>query len=66
MRIIVNGKATEVAENSNLGEFITACTLEGKGIIAELNEKVIIRDLWVETVLKEGDCLELVSLVGGG
>ena len=66
MRITVNGKATEVAENSNLGAFVSAYKLEGKGVIAELNERVITKDLWVETVLKEGDRLELVSLVGGG
>ena len=66
MRITVNGRTTDVTEETRLSDFVAAHKLEGKGVIVELNEKVIVRDLWAETVLKEGDCLELVSLVGGG
>ena len=66
MKITVNGKAVEIWENTSLSGFIEVYNLRREGVIAELNEKVITRDMWEDAVLREGDCLELVSLVGGG
>jgi sulfur carrier protein len=35
-------------------------------IAVELNGEVVRRNLWTETVLTEGDRLEVVHFVGGG
>jgi sulfur carrier protein len=66
LKITVNGKLVEISENTSLGEFIEARKLKQQSVIAELNEKVIERGMWENMVLTEGDCLELVALVGGG
>lgn len=66
MKITVNGKPVEISENTSLGEFMEAHRLRREGIIAELNERVIVRGAWGSAMLRDGDCLELVSLVGGG
>ncbi len=66
MKIVANGKVTEVAEGTSLQEFVLGRKTQAEGVIAELNEKVIRRDMWTGTVLADGDRLELVSLVGGG
>jgi sulfur carrier protein len=66
LKITVNGKPVEISENTSLSEFIETHKLRQEGIITELNERVIARDMWRGAVLTEGDCLELVSLVGGG
>jgi sulfur carrier protein len=66
LKITVNGKPVEISENTSLSEFIEARKLKQEGIIAELNERVVARGMWGGAVLMEGDCLELVSLVGGG
>jgi thiamine biosynthesis protein ThiS len=67
LKVNVCGKATEMKEGTSLQEFLESHGLGGaKQAIAVLNEKVVQNDLWPETVLVEGDCLELVSLVGGG
>jgi thiamine biosynthesis protein ThiS len=64
--IVVNGKAVEAEESTRLSEFISARRLQPETVIVELNEKVVRKDAWEKTLLAEGDCIELVSLVGGG
>jgi sulfur carrier protein len=66
LKVTVNGKAVEVQEQINLWDFVMTYRTEAEGIIAELNQRVVKRDIWMETVLTDGDKLELVSLVGGG
>jgi sulfur carrier protein len=62
----MNGQATEAAEKSTVRDLLLFYRLEPEGIIVELNERVIPGDRWAETMLCDGDRLELVSLVGGG
>ncbi len=66
MKVIVNGKAMEVTENTNLYDLLQSPKVKADTIIVVLNDVVVRKDMWTETVLKEGDCMELVSLVGGG
>ncbi len=66
MKLVVNGKAVEAIENINLHEFIAARRLQPETVIVELNERVVRKDAWEKTMLADGDCIELVSLVGGG
>ncbi len=66
MKLVVNGKAVEAEDNTKLSEFISVRRLQPETVIVELNEKVVRKDAWEKTLLAEGDCIELVSLVGGG
>lgn len=66
MKVIVNGRVMEIAENTNLWDLVVSCKVKPEAVVAELNEQVAGRDLWVNIILTEGDRLELVSLVGGG
>ena len=66
MKVTVNGKAMEVTENRNLYDLLQSSKVKADAIIVVLNDVVVRKDMWTETVLNEGDCMELVSLVGGG
>ncbi|HEY3276579.1 MAG TPA: sulfur carrier protein ThiS [Syntrophorhabdaceae bacterium] len=66
MKIEVNGRERDVPEGASLHDFILGTGVKPEGVIAELNRRVMGRDLWKETLLSSGDSLELVSLVGGG
>ena len=35
-------------------------------VAVELNRDIVQRDRWTETLLKDGDRLEIVHFVGGG
>jgi sulfur carrier protein len=66
MNVIVNGEAFETFENSCINDLILSLNLNAEGVIVMINETVIKQYLWKETLLEEGDRIELVSLIGGG
>lgn len=66
MQIQVNGELLEVAPQSSLSDLVAQLELSGKRIAIELNLEIIPRSLHAETLLKEGDRVEIVHAVGGG
>jgi sulfur carrier protein len=65
MIITVNGKAESIMPNTIL-EYITEKKIKPEALIVEYNFKIIKKDLWGTTFLKDNDTLELLSFVGGG
>ena len=35
-------------------------------VVVELNGAIINPKKWINTIIKDGDCLEVVTIVGGG
>lgn len=66
VKVMVNGKTTEIAGNTSIVDLINSLGLKPEMVIVDLNERVVSRDLWKSTLLGEADRLELVSFVGGG
>ncbi len=66
MMVVVNGTERDVAEGTTLGELVRGLDLEGKPFAVELNREVVRRARLAETALKDGDRVEIVTLVGGG
>ena len=69
MKIKVNGKEKNIKlENEKA---LLSSTLELLGympntIVVEVNDLIINSTKWDKKILKEGDSLEIVSIVGGG
>ena len=66
MQITVNGKPREVNEGCTLQQLVESLALKGDRIATERNLVVVPRASYAETVLNEGDRLEIVTFVGGG
>lgn len=66
MKITLNGKTRELTDALNLENVIGEFCTDKNPVIAELNGKIIKNPRWKETLIKEGDTVELVSFVGGG
>ena len=66
MRITLNGEPREVADSTTLRELVEHSTPPGSACAAEVNKDLVPRRKHQETVLREGDTVELVTLVGGG
>jgi len=66
MKIMVNGREVEVAGGMDLGRFINSGKVNPERVILVLNDGVVKSDRWTQTILSEGDRVELVSFVGGG
>jgi thiamine biosynthesis protein ThiS len=62
----VNGESREVPERTSLDDLVSELSLTPARIAIELNQKVVRRDRWAETILAEGDRIEIVHFVGGG
>ena len=66
MKITLNGKRKEFPSSLNLRSAVTQLCGDKTAIVAEVNGNIIKLPEWEKTLLQEGDCVELVSFVGGG
>jgi len=69
MKIKVNGEEKKLEldkENALLSTAINLMGYNPKTIIVELNDLIINSIKWGKVKLKDGDNLEIVSIVGGG
>ena len=69
MKIKVNGEEKKIAIDQENALLSTALNLMGykpNTIVVELNNLIINSLKWGEVRLKDGDNLEIVSIVGGG
>ena len=69
MKIKVNGKEKNIQLEND--QDLLSNTLELLGykpntVVVELNDLIINSSKWGNEILKEGDKLEIVSIVGGG
>ena len=69
MKLKINGEINTI-DNSNK-EFLLEGLLEHLGykpqlVVVELNGLIINPKDWINTIIKNGDCLEIVTIVGGG
>ena len=64
--IKVNGKETAVAKEQSLLDFLEEKKLDLNKIVVEYNAEILSKEKLVKVVLQKGDCLEIVSFVGGG
>ncbi|HZP00600.1 MAG TPA: sulfur carrier protein ThiS [Terriglobia bacterium] len=64
--IHLNGQPTEVPEGLSLDALLAWLKLPLDRIAVEHNLEIVSRPHWPETVVQEGDRLEVVHFVGGG
>ena len=69
MKINVNGEEKKIdldQENALLSSVLNSMGYKPNTIIVELNNLIINSLKWEKVKLKDGDNLEIVSIVGGG
>ena len=66
MEIQLNGETREFADNLTIENLLAALELEPTRVAIELNRDVVRRPDWADTVLRDGDRIEIVHFVGGG
>jgi sulfur carrier protein len=62
----VNGDRRQCPPRINLPNFLTDQGFNLRLIAVEYNGEILHRQFWPETYLKDGDRLEVVTIVGGG
>jgi len=66
MRIFLNGEAKEIAEGTSVLDLVLTLTGDPRGIAIERNLEIVPKAEHSETILADGDRLEVVQFVGGG
>ncbi len=66
MLIVVNGEEIDIAGCPTLADLVEHFGLGDRAVAVELNHELIPREQHADTRIRKGDCIELVTLVGGG
>lgn len=69
MELQINGEKRDFGELPSpltLSALIERLGMKVDRVAVELNRDIAPRDRWSETILKDGDQLEIVHFVGGG
>jgi sulfur carrier protein len=66
MRIQVNGQPRDIDSGSTVAKLLDNLGVTQPHVAVELNLEVVPRAEHARTILREGDRLEVVTLVGGG
>ena len=66
MKILLNKHSVEIPEGMSLQALAVSQELDTKYVAIAINMHVIKRDLWGQTVLKEGDSVTIIGISKGG
>ncbi len=69
MKLIVNGETKDINcsyTNVCLEDIIKLLGYQPQLVVVELNGSIINPKSWTKTTIKDGDSLEVVTIVGGG
>ena len=69
MKIKVNGEEKKLElkqKNALLSTALNSMGYKQNTVVVELNNLIVNSNKWKEVTIKEGDNLEIVSIVGGG
>jgi len=66
MNIFINGQSRDVAAGASIASLLAELDIKQPHVAVELNLEVVPRAQHGATLLRDGDRLEVVTLVGGG
>ena len=61
----VNGKQTD-SDGKSIAMLIESEGYDKTRVAVELNMEIVPKAMYIETILKDGDSVEIVGFVGGG
>ncbi|MFH1347508.1 MAG: cysteine synthase A [Candidatus Margulisiibacteriota bacterium] len=66
IKVFINGQPEKIKEKISVNDLLEAKKIRLGVVVVELNEKIIEREKYNLTLLKDGDLLEFVYYMGGG
>ena len=64
--ITVNGKQIQLTSEMSVADYLEQNNYQINRIAVEMNEEILPKYSYSETMLKDGDRLEVVTFIGGG
>ena len=66
MELTVNGESRRVPDGLTAGQLLAQLSVQPERVVVEVNLAVVKRAQLPSVILKDGDQVEIVRLVGGG
>jgi len=66
MTIFLNGEKKQVPDAITVSGLLEFLQIQHQRVAVERNEEIVKKAAYAETVVQEGDQLEVVSFMGGG
>ena len=66
VKIVLNGQAQQLPAPVTVAQLLATLQMPQRGVAVEINQQIVPRSLHEQHLLRDGDQLEIVSLVGGG
>jgi thiamine biosynthesis protein ThiS len=66
LRITLNGEPFELDSPLSVADLLTRLDIDPRRVAVEHNFSILKRHLFVDTLVNDGDRIEIVNFVGGG
>lgn len=66
IKITINGEERDIEANTTVAELLEGLKISIVGTAVERNREIVPKSTHGETVLNDGDVLEIVRMTGGG
>lgn len=66
MNLMVNGEPKTLPDGLTLQQLLDQLEIPNGRVACEVNVQIIKRALYPQTILKEGDEVEIIQAIGGG
>ena len=66
MVITLNGEPYELDAPLSVADLLTKLSIDSRRVAVEYNLEILKRHLFADTLVREGDRIEIVNFVGGG
>lgn len=66
MVIVVNGERRDVTEGTTVRQLLDQVGVNPLLVAVEVNVEILLREQYAGTILRHGDTVEIVHMVGGG
>ena len=66
MELVINGEYKQVGDSLTVEQLLRQLGVEPERVVVEVNLTILKRAQHPQTVLKDGDQVEIVNFVGGG
>ena len=66
MTVVVNGERRDVRDGATVTQLLESFGVNPQLVAVEVNVDIVRRDQYPTTVLRDGDAVEIVHMVGGG
>ena len=66
MQITLNGKAETVDASVSVARLVESLGITASQVAVEMNRAIVPKSAWGETLISDGDAIEIVQFIGGG